>query len=117
MSYLDFTKQVNRRLRRKRRIELVLVLLVVLVAMVCVYLTAAHVARPWLDKLDGIGAIPEPSGVVVTIVPDDTLWRIASQHYPGQHTGEIVMMIRKLNPDLSPGRLQVGQKVILPEVG
>lgn len=49
------------------------------------------------------------------VSPDlPTLWHIARAYYPTKHTGQMVDAIRKLNPDLDPGRLQVGQIVRLP---
>jgi hypothetical protein len=43
-----------------------------------------------------------------------TFWHIAREYYPGQHTGAMVDEIRKANPGLDPGRLQIGQEVVLP---
>ncbi len=43
-----------------------------------------------------------------------TLWHIAREYYPDKHTGMMVEAIRKANPDLDPGRLQIGQVVVLP---
>lgn len=52
--------------------------------------------------------------VAITIEPGDTLWSIAKRYYPDKHTGQMVEVIRQLNPDLDTGRLQVGQVVWLP---
>ncbi len=121
MTYSDLTRRVERKLKRIRRKQQLrataIMLAMLLVLSGILYLVGVHVARPWLDKLDNMGPMPVASGVVVTIAPKETLWSIASQYYPGEHTGEIVMQIRKLNPGLDPGALQVGQKVVLPEVG
>ena len=59
---------------------------------------------------------PEPLPIAVSVEPGDTLWSIAVEFYPGRHTGEIVHEIRKANPGVDPGRLQVGQRIVLPEV-
>lgn len=59
---------------------------------------------------------PEPLPVAVGVRPGDTLWSIAVEFYPGRHTGEIVHEIRKANAGVDPGRLQVGQRIVLPEV-
>ncbi|HHV39646.1 MAG TPA: LysM peptidoglycan-binding domain-containing protein, partial [Tepidimicrobium sp.] len=60
------------------------------------------------------GDMPRP--VAVGVRPGDTLWSIAVEFYHGIPTGEAVYMIRQANPGIDPGRLQVGQRVILPEV-
>lgn len=39
--------------------------------------------------------VPRPT--TYQVMPGDSLWGIASKHYPGVHTGEIVHEIRKLN--------------------
>lgn len=57
---------------------------------------------------------PEPIPVATTVAPGDTLWGIAKEYYPNEHTGEVVHEIRKLNPGLDPGNLREGQRVILP---
>lgn len=52
--------------------------------------------------------------IPVIVEPGDTLWSIARRYYPDKHTGQMVEVIRQLNPDLDTGRLQVGQVVWLP---
>ena len=49
-----------------------------------------------------------------TIMPGDTLWRIAETCWPGAHTGQMVAAIREANPGVDPGRLRVGQVLRLP---
>ena len=49
-----------------------------------------------------------------TIMPGDTLWRIAETCWPGAHTGQMVAAIREANPGVDPGRLRVGQTLRLP---
>jgi len=46
--------------------------------------------------------------------PGDTLWHIAKTCWPEAHTGQMVHEIRRLNPDVDPGRLRVGQVLRLP---
>ena len=48
------------------------------------------------------------------VMPGDTLWRIAETCWPEAHTGQMVYEIRRLNPDVDPGRLRVGQVLRLP---
>ena len=60
------------------------------------------------------GDMPRP--VAVGVQRGDTLWSIAIEFYPGIPTGEAVYMIRQANPGVEPGCLQVGQRIILPEV-
>lgn len=53
-------------------------------------------------------------GDVWVVTHGDTLWRIAKECYPGKHTGQMVYEIRNVNPEIDPGRLRVGQKIMLP---
>lgn len=57
---------------------------------------------------------PPPCGDYWVVTPGDTLWAIARRCYPGEHTGRMVHEIRRLNPGLDPGRLQIGHTVRLP---
>lgn len=57
---------------------------------------------------------PDPIPVATSVAKGDTLWSIAKEFYPNEHTGEVVHEIRKLNPGLDPGNLRIGQRVILP---
>ena len=56
---------------------------------------------------------PPPCGDYWVVSPGDTLWTIASRCFPGQHTGQVVAVILRLNPGLDPGRLRVGQTLRL----
>src|SRR5690606_18986367 len=60
---------------------------------------------------------PPPCGDYWVVTPGDTLWAIASRCYPGEHTGRVVDAIQRANPGLDAGRLQVGQRLVLPERG
>lgn len=126
MTYSSFTRKVNRELRRHRRRQLLMDVsfIVVLVLVVSLIVTAlylavthgAHVLRPLLDKLDNIEAAALAT-TTVTIGPGDTLWHIARDRYPDMDPREAVYKIRLLNPGLDPGGLQIGQKIVIPEVG
>ncbi len=48
--------------------------------------------------------------------PGDTLSGLAVKHYPGRDWREVVWEIEQLNPGINSGLLQIGQKVIMPEV-
>jgi len=48
------------------------------------------------------------------VMRGDTLWRIAETCWPEAHTGQMVHEIQRLNPDVDPGRLRVGQVLRLP---
>lgn len=63
-----------------------------------------------------VAAGPQPNPETVVVGPGDTLWAIANAYYPGMHTGKVVHEIRKLNPEVDPGRLRVGQTVKLPQL-
>ena len=55
---------------------------------------------------------------VITIeTPGDTLWTIAKEYFPDEHTGKKVLELRQLNPDLVPDRLMVGQIILLESDG
>lgn len=60
---------------------------------------------------------PPPCLAYWTVGPGDTLWDIARRCYPGEHTGAMVAEIRAANPGVDPGRLRVGQRLVLPERG
>ena len=60
---------------------------------------------------------PIPRDVATSVSRElPTLWHIAREYYPGYHTGQMVDLIRKANPDLDPGKLRIGQTVWLPSV-
>ena len=120
MTCSSFTRKVERelkRIRRKQQLKAVVIMLVMVLALsIVLYLLGAHVARPWLDKLDNIEAAALAT-TTVTIGPGDTLWHIARDRYPDMDPREAVYQIRQLNPGMNPGALQVGQAIIVPEVG
>lgn len=120
MTYVELSRRarkVQRHAKRQRQLRAIAVISAILLclAMVgaAVYLIRAYVIDPWLANVEDP---PVPSSEFVTVAPGDTLWSIANKHFPGKHTGEIVFKIRKVNPGLDPGRLQIGQRVVLPEV-
>ena len=78
-------------------------------------------ARGWVDGYRVWAETPivfeaeGPRDVAVCVSSDlPTLWHIAREYYPGEHTGAVVFEIQKANPHLDPGLLQIGQEVILP---
>ncbi|MDI9412757.1 MAG: LysM domain-containing protein [Bacillota bacterium] len=50
------------------------------------------------------------------VQPNGTLWSIAVEHYPNIDPREAVFHIRQVNEGIDPGRLQIGQEILLPEV-
>jgi hypothetical protein len=71
--------------------------------------------KAWLDTPIVTIEREGPRDVAVCVSADlPTLWHIAREYYPDKHTGMMVEEIRKANPDLDPGRLQIGQVVVLP---
>lgn len=60
---------------------------------------------------------PPPCGDYWVVTQGETLWSIARRCYPGEHTGRVVDAIQRANPGLDAGRLQVGQRLVLPEMG
>ena len=91
---------------------------------VCLLITSLGMgwgARGWVDGYRVWAETPivfeaeGPRDVAVCVSADlPTLWHIAREYYPGRHTGAMVDEIRKANPGLDPGRLQIGQEVVLP---
>jgi len=55
---------------------------------------------------------------VYVVQPEDTLWEIARDKYPNEHTGEMVYRIRALNGKdgklLEPGKIFPGQRLRIP---
>ena len=71
--------------------------------------------KAWLDTPIVTIEQEGPKDVSVCVSRElPTLWHIAREYYPDKHTGRMVEEIRKANPDLDPGRLQIGQVVVLP---
>lgn len=119
MTYSDLTRRVEhklKRIRRKQQLRAIVIMLAMMLVFYGILYVLGVYARPWFDKLDQAEASAVVSTITVTIKPKDTLWTIAAKRYPDKHTGEIVHEIRKLNPGINPGALQVGQAVLIPEV-
>lgn len=123
MTYSDFTRRVERKLKRIRRIRrkqqlrtMAIMLVLLLMIGSILYLLGAYVARPWLDKLDKAEASTVMSTTTATVGPGDTLWHIARDKYPDMDPRRMVYEIRKLNPEVDPGRLQIGQEILVPEI-
>ena len=51
---------------------------------------------------------------IYRVIPNDTLWDIASRCYDKNRTGEWVYVIRQFNPEVRPEALRVGQELRLP---
>lgn len=79
-------KMRERKADRFEKFVTAVMVLCVILALTCLYAFGAHVLRPWLDK------------------------------YPDKDPRQMVYEIRQLNPGLDPGRLQVGQRIVIPEV-
>ena len=119
MTYSSFTRRVEtelRRHRRKQQLKAMAIILVMLALCTALYSLRVHMARSWLDKLDKVEASTVMSTTTVTIGPGDTLWHIAKDKYSDMGPREAVYEIRQLNPGVDPGGLQVGQKIVIPEV-
>lgn len=79
---------------------------------------AYHVSITTPIVVEAAEPVPPPPCLDYWIVgPGDTLWQIAARCYPGEHTGRVVDAIQRANPGLDAGRLQVGQRLVLPERG
>lgn len=63
---------------------------------------------------DGSGAAPSAASVEYTIKQGDALWTIAAKRYGKGRADAMVRKILELNPGLSPQKLNVGKKILLP---
>lgn len=102
-----------------RAIDVVIVVSVLLLAVVAGGRTIQAVMvwwedlQAWLETPIAFADGPNDAMVCVS-ARLKTFWHIAREYYPGKHTGEMVEEIRKANPHLDPGKLQIGQEVVLP---
>ena len=69
------------------------------------------------SAVNATGPIEQASVVRV----NDTLWRMAQRHidsgeYEGFDIRDVIGAIRKKNPHVNPGALQVGSRILLPTV-
>ncbi len=87
-------------------------LVVVCVVVLVVYIYTAYAKM--INKPIVVGTTPPPVAVVVE--SGDTLWGYAKKYYPDQDPRKVVHEIRQLNPDVDPGRLQIGMWIDLLEV-
>src|SRR5690606_28982965 len=94
-----------------------------IVLVVLAIVTWALIVSGWMLR-DAYSRTPAPEPVALpacgetwTVLPGDRLWAVASRCYPEEHTGAMVLAIRAANPDVDPGRLRVGQRLVLPERG
>lgn len=59
---------------------------------------------------------PPPHELIEVVVkPGDTLWKLATTHYPGKDPREVVYIIREANGGLDPGALRPGDVVLVPK--
>lgn len=65
----------------------------------------------------GGGAGAEPPVVIYTVAPGDTLWSVATEHYPPSEDPRVaVEAIREAN-GIRDARIYPGMRVELPAVG
>ena len=86
------------------------------IAAASLLVAAALSAIPWSALVARV-QIPEPyEGPVMRVVvePGQTLWSLARTYRPDEDPRRVVDWIRSLNPSVNPGRLQVGQVVLVP---
>jgi len=55
--------------------------------------------------------------IEVVVQPGDTLWGLATTHYPGRDPREVVYIIREANGGLDPGAIRPGDVVLVPVEG
>ncbi len=100
-------------MKNKSAILIILAWTLVVVCMVVpvVYIYTAYTKT--INKPIVAGTIPPPKSV--TVGYGDTLWGIAKKHYPNKDPRRVVYEIQRLNQDIDPGRLRVGQWIDLPD--
>lgn len=76
---------------------------------------AYHVSITTPIVVEAAEPVPPPCLDYWIVGPGETVWDIARYCYPGDHTGRRVDEILRANPGLDPGRLRVGQRIVLPE--
>ena len=99
--------------------ECVVILLTIVCAISVVTVFVGQLGEELTEQVvqaaDATGQEPaEPEERYAIVGGGDTLWAIASREYPGEHTGKKIHEIRTMNPGIDPGRLQIGQRVMLP---
>ena len=64
----------------------------------------------------GLALQPQPTHELVEVViqPGDTLWSLATTHYPGKDPREVVYIMREANGGLDPGAIRPGDVVLIP---
>ncbi|MDA8212114.1 MAG: LysM peptidoglycan-binding domain-containing protein [Clostridia bacterium] len=81
------------------------------------YLVLIIIAVALLLYAKQADAVDKPGHEVYVVQAGDTLWGIASNRYPGAHTGEMVHRIREING--TDGKLRstvihAGEELLLP---
>jgi len=95
-------------------VQLVATILVVGLASAAVGVGLAHVVALATIPLPP----PDPEcGTHWIVRAGDTLWHVARTCYPHVDRRMAVDAIQRANPGLDPGRLQVGQRIVLPVGG
>lgn len=79
--------------------------LIVVAALLCVTVLAVQKSPPPHELIE------------VVIRPGDTLWSLATTHYPGRDPREVVYIIREANGGLDPGAIRPGDVVLVPVEG
>lgn len=75
------------------------------------------VAVMWVGVVAWMMLEPSPDYEMVSVVvqPGDTLWGLATTHYPDRDPREVVYIIREANGGLDPGALRPGDVVLVPK--
>ena len=94
------------------------VLLVVL--LVNVWVRYGEDIIEWIFYSSAVNATG-PIEEIYVVMPNDTLWGIAKRHiasgeYAGFDIRDVIYAIRKKNPHIDPGALQIGSRILLPTV-
>ena len=65
----------------------------------------------------GGGAGAEPPSVLYTVSPGDTLWSVATEHYPPSEDPRVAVEVIRQANDLPDARIYPGMRLELPATG